>query len=77
MKEVKVREFTCPNCEKTILVTVIDPKHPFDAEELKEQAKLIKKGYDVNTISLEEARKEREWCFDQEKCKAEKEATNA
>ena len=62
-KNPKVRHFKCL-CGKSRLLTVITKKG-FTKDQLKEQGELIAAGCDMETISVEEARK-KEFCF---KCK--------
>lgn len=60
---IKVKRFIC-KCGKTRLLAVIDPMgKPFSKESMKEQTKMLKANLDVETITLDEARKS-ELCFD-------------
>lgn len=60
MENVMVRNFKC-KCGKARLLTVIDGL-PLSKEQKIEQSYLIEKGCDVETITLEDARK-KEMCF--------------
>jgi len=63
-KDIKVRHFKCL-CGKTRMLSVIDPDgKPFDKEIQKEHSLLVKAGCDVETITLEDANKKKDWCFE-------------
>ena len=63
--EVKVKMFKC-KCGKARMLSVIRPDgKPFSKDIIKEHRELLDAGCDVETITLEQARK-KELCF---KCK--------
>lgn len=59
--EIKVRRFKCL-CGKSRMLSVIDADNPPSKQEKKEQSELVASGCDVDTITLDEARKE-DLCF--------------